>query len=243
MNEGIKQLLVLQERDMELDKLQMDIQAIPKEIAGIRAQMASEKAALEDSKKELTHVQTARKEKEAELASKEEAVRKHTAELNSIKSNDAYRSMMGEIEKSKREQSILEDEILQLMEKVDQAQKVWRERENLAKSTEGERQKQISDLETKQKSLEEQKAQKQTQRAELATTYPKNTLTRYEQLRGGKKGGPVIVPLKNGQCGGCHMRISPNLENEVKRGQVIMYCEHCSRIVFLEEVAAKPAAS
>jgi predicted nucleic acid-binding Zn-ribbon protein len=243
MHEGIKQLLALQDRDLELDRLQAEITAVPKEIANIKKQMAAEKAALEDSKIELTHVQTERKEKEAELASKEDAVRKHTTELNTIKSNDAYRSMLGEIEKSKKEQSVLEDEILQLMDKVDQAQKKWREREASAKSTEGQRLSQITDLEAKQKNLEEQKSQKDAARAELAATYPKGSLARYEQLRQGKKGGPVIVPLKNGQCGGCHMRISPNLENEVKRGQVIMFCEHCSRIVFLEESAAKPVSN
>src|SRR4051812_19688815 len=102
MHDAIKQLLTIQERDLELDKLQAEITAIPREIAAIQRQIEAEKAALEDSKKELTHVLTERKEKEAQLASKEESVRKHMAELNSIKSNDAYRSMMGEIEKSKR---------------------------------------------------------------------------------------------------------------------------------------------
>src|SRR4051812_15611802 len=105
MQEAIKQLLSLQERDIELDKLTADLVAIPKEIAAIHKQMADEKAALEASKKDLSHATTMRKEKEGALAAKEELVRKHAGELNSIKSNDAYRAMMGEIEKAKQEKS------------------------------------------------------------------------------------------------------------------------------------------
>jgi uncharacterized protein len=241
VQEAIKQLLSLQERDVELDRLQAELAAIPKEIDAIKKQMDAEKTALEDSKKELTQVQMEKKNREVDLAAKEEAVRKHTAELNSIKSNDAYRAMMGEIEKSKTEKSVLEDQILQLMDKVDEAQRKWKERENSAKSTEGQRQSQIGEWETKQKNLQEQIAQKQSERETVAASYPKALAEKYQRLRQGKRGA-VVVPLKNEQCSGCHMKVSPNLINEVKRAQTMMVCEHCSRIVYLEEVpAAKPA--
>src|SRR5437868_3559691 len=129
-------MLSIQEQDVELDRLQAELAAVPKAIAAIQKQIAADKAALEESKKELTQVQMKEKKKEVDLSAKEEAVRKHTAELNSIKSNDAYRAMMGEIEKAKTEKSALEDEILQLMDKVDQAQRAWKDRETAAKTQE-----------------------------------------------------------------------------------------------------------
>jgi predicted nucleic acid-binding Zn-ribbon protein len=61
----------------------------------------------------------------------------------------------------------------------------------------------------------------------------------YQRLRNGKPGA-VIVPIRSGQCAGCHMRVSQNLINETKRGQSVNYCEHCQRIVYLEEVPAQP---
>src|SRR5206468_3127105 len=102
--------------------------------------------------------------------------------------------------KAKQEKSVLEDEILQLMDRVDQAQRVWKERENNAKSLEGERQQQITGWETKQKNLDEQIVQKQKERGDLATSYPKTLIERYERLRNGKKGSAVVVPLKGEQC-------------------------------------------
>src|SRR5207248_1308141 len=85
VQESIKLLLGLQDRDLEIDRLQAELTSIPKEIAKIEKQIEAEKAALEASKKDLTQAQIQRKEKENELASKEEAVRKHTSELNLLK--------------------------------------------------------------------------------------------------------------------------------------------------------------
>jgi predicted nucleic acid-binding Zn-ribbon protein len=238
VQEPIKLLLALQDRDLELEKLQAILKSIPREIAAIRAQIDADKKALEESKKELIQAQLQRKEKEVDLETKEGEIRKHTAELNSIKSNDAYRAMMGEIDKSKEGKSQLEDAILQLMDKVDQANRAWKERESAAKASEGGRLQQIQDLEAKQKSSEEQQAQKQKERDELAASYGPKVTAGYERQRKGKSGA-VIVPIRGEQCAGCHMRVSPNLVNEIKRGQTVNYCEHCQRIVYLEEVATQ----
>jgi len=242
VNDSIKQLLSLQDRDIELDRFQAELAAIPKEIAAIHKQMAAEKTALEDSKKDLVHAQSMRKEKEGELASKEEAVRKHLGELNSIKSNDAYRAMMGEIEKGKQEKSVLEDEILQWMEKVDAAQRAWRDLEATAKSIEGQRKAKITEWETKQKNLETLIAEKQKDRQDASGTLPAALFGKYQRIRQNSK-GTVVVEIKSGQCSGCHMQVSQNLMNEIKRGQNIMNCEHCSRIVYLPEAIEKPADS
>ena len=239
MQEPIKQLLGLQERDLELDRLRAELAAVPKAIEGIKKQTEAERTALEESKKELTQMQLQRKEKEVDLETKEGEIRKHTTELNAIKSNDAYRSMLGEIEKIKQEKSTLEDLILQLMDKVDQAQHSWKAREAAFKTAEGEGQRKIADWESKQKNLEEQIAQKQKERDDLAAGYPPKVVEGYQRLRNGKPGA-VIVPIRAEQCAGCHMRVSHNLVNEVKRGQAINFCEHCQRIVYLEESSEKP---
>jgi predicted nucleic acid-binding Zn-ribbon protein len=241
MQDAIKQMLTLQAQDVELDRLQAELAAVPRAIAAIKKQMDAEKAALEDSKKDLVQVQMKRKEKEVDLGAKEESVRKHTAELNSIKSNDAYRAMMGEIEKARSEKSALEDEILQLMDKVDQAQRVWKERETAAKAQEGQRQAEIAAWEAKQTETETRIADKQKERETVAANFAPALRQRYQRIREGIRGA-VLVPLKKGQCSGCHMQVSPNLVNEVKRGQTVMTCEHCSRIVYLEEAAENPVA-
>ena len=173
MKDTIKLLLGLQEKDLELDRVRAELAAIPAKISGLKGEIQSAKTALEDAKKELTTLQMAKKQKELDLDAQESAVRKHSNELNSVKTNEAYRALVGEIEKAKQEKSVLEDKILQNMEQTDQAQRVWKEKEAGSKSFEAGLLKQISDWEAKQKELDQSIAAKLAEREQSLSTLPK----------------------------------------------------------------------
>jgi predicted nucleic acid-binding Zn-ribbon protein len=240
MNESIKQLLALQERDLDLDRLQGELAAIPAKIAALKGQIQANKTGLENAKKELTQLQLARKQQELDLEAQETAIRKHSTELNAVKTNEAYRALLGEIEKAKKEKSLLEDQILQVMDQTDQATRVWKDREVSSKSAESDLQRQISDWEAKAKQLEGQITGKNAERVQAAEAMSKNLTEPYERLHKNRRGA-AVVPIRNEQCGGCHMKVSQNLINEVRRGQKLMTCESCSRIVYLEE-AGEPVS-
>ncbi|MFA6856929.1 MAG: C4-type zinc ribbon domain-containing protein [Treponema sp.] len=44
-----------------------------------------------------------------------------------------------------------------------------------------------------------------------------------------------IVAVKNGVCTGCHMILPAQFANEVRKGENILFCPYCSRILFYEE--------
>ena len=234
MNDAIKSLLSLQERDLDLDRLRAELSAIPGKISQLKADIQAAKSALEEAKKDSNQLQMDKKQKELDLDAQETAIRKHSTELNAVKSNDAYRALLGEIEKAKKEKSALEDQILQIMEQADQAARVWKEKEAASKAGEAAIQKQISDWETKQKELEQILAGKEAERDQVFSGLPKNLGESYKKLRSGYRGA-AVVPIRKEQCSGCHMKVSQNLINEVRRGQKLMACESCSRIVYLEE--------
>jgi len=237
MKEEIKQLLSVQERDLELDRFRAELAAIPAKVAALKKEIQTAKTALEDAKKEMTTLQMAKKQKELDLDSQESSVRKHSTELNSVKTNEAYRALMGEIEKAKQEKSVLEDQILQIMEQMDVATRTWKEKEAGSKTNESGLLNKIADHEAKQKELEQKISAKETERDQVLGALPKPLSVQYGRLRSGKRTGAAVVPIRNEQCSGCHMKISQNVINEVRRGQKLMSCESCSRIVYLEESA------
>jgi predicted nucleic acid-binding Zn-ribbon protein len=238
MKEDIKALLSVQERDLDLDHLRAELAAVPGKISGLKGEIQAAKTALEDAKKELTQLQLQKKQKELDLDSQEGAVRKHSTELNSVKTNEAYKALLGEIEKAKQDKSTLEDQILQIMESMDQATKSWKEKEANSKNNEAGLLKQISDWEAKQVELQQTLTGKETEREQSLASLPKNLADQYNKLRNGKHVKAAVVPIRSEQCSGCHMKVSQNLINEVRRGQKLMTCESCSRIVYLEEVPA-----
>ena len=77
----------------------------------------------------------------------------------------------------------------------------------------------------------------------LAKTANVEVLQIYERLLRNKK-DRVVVPIENRTCSGCHIALTAQHENIVRKGENLVFCEHCSRIHYWqpEEVAAEGAA-
>ena len=59
----------------------------------------------------------------------------------------------------------------------------------------------------------------------------------YERLLRNKK-DRVVVPIENRTCSGCHIVLTAQHENLVRKGERLVFCEHCSRILYWQDGAA-----
>jgi len=75
------------------------------------------------------------------------------------------------------------------------------------------------------------------QRDLLAKDADSEVFSIYERLLRNKK-DRVIVPLENRICSGCHIALTAQHENLVRKGGKLVFCEHCSRIHFWAEAAS-----
>ena len=119
LRENLLLLSQLQEKDTEIFKLKQQADAAPKLLEAKNAEIEKLHKDFEQKKSEYVRLNSLKKEKEALLAAKEANIAKHNADLLTIKSNDLYKTCLLEIEKAKADKSVIEDEILQLMEDID----------------------------------------------------------------------------------------------------------------------------
>jgi len=230
--ESMAVLADLQARDHDLDQLRARLGRIPEEAAGLREGLEGDKARAEEMKAQGKKLQLERKEKEVELATKEETVRKHQRELNEVKSNEAFKALQREIDLAKEGAGKIEEEVLLLMERVDES---LRKEKEEAKRIEGLRQeveRKVGDLAAEGERIREDLAKKTSEREEIASRIAPETLKQYLQIRA-RKGGLALVPVRNGTCGGCNMKLIPQAIVEVKKGTQIVLCDGCQRILHL----------
>ena len=119
--ESLQALVALQQKDKHLDSIQKEIDAVPPRIAAVKADLEGEKRHMDAAKAKIIDLEKKKKSKELDVAAQEEAARKHSSQLNELKSNDAYKAMQIEIDKEKAKAGDIETEILQLMEDIDKA--------------------------------------------------------------------------------------------------------------------------
>ena len=151
--------------------------------------------------------------------------------FSNIKSNKEYKAALKEIDDLKREKSVLEDRAIELMEAVRAARKgkfygqsrVGRKR----RSVEVNREEILREL----KRMEGEQVDLEKERVKFCQSLDRDLLERYDFLRE-RKGGLAISSVINAVCQTCHMGIPPQKFNELIRGDALLDCPHCNRIIY-----------
>ncbi|MCL2390196.1 MAG: C4-type zinc ribbon domain-containing protein [Endomicrobia bacterium] len=230
LKQDLELLYNLQEYDIKIAALRNHIAGIPVIISSKQKEIENKKTEIEVKKKDFVDLNSLKKEKEALLDSKEKAIAKNSMELNSVKSNDTYKALLLEIEKAKADKSVVEDEILELMLKIDSESSIVKNAENDFKNFEQKLKSEITELENSVKKDEESIAGIEKEREEYKHKVSPKILEQYERIREGRDGQGIVL-VDGESCGGCSMVLRPQLINQAHKCNELVFCDNCSRIL------------
>ncbi|OIO36179.1 MAG: hypothetical protein AUJ74_03320 [Candidatus Omnitrophica bacterium CG1_02_44_16] len=234
IKEEMKRLVELQEIDKDIFALSKDKTDHPKLIEELAREFEAKKAglkSLEETKRKLLLKQ---KDKEGDLASKEENIKKIQSQLGQLKTNKEYQVKLTEIESLKADKSLIEEEILLLMDQQDTMKNdVEKEKRSLEAEEKSYNEKKVAAL-NRVKEVEVLLSGLDGKRRALISGIDKKILARYEHILQGKN-GLALVKVDNNSCGGCFMHVPPQVENEIRMHENIITCESCARILYLQE--------
>ena len=234
VEEQTKMLLELQELDSEvLDKRNI-LEFIPEKIKQLDEELESKSANLKAMEETLKKVQLNHKEKDGGLQTKEEAIKKHQSQLSQIKTNKEYTALQKEIDSLKADSSLLEEDIINSLDKIDEIKKnITKEREVFEiekKKTEEDKNK----MEAERKSAEAEYNDLSNKRKEFASKIDRSILSRYDRILKNKN-GLAMVPVVSNACGGCNMNLPPQVINEARLRRELVFCGNCARILYSKE--------
>ncbi|MBI4706550.1 MAG: hypothetical protein HY761_01305 [Candidatus Omnitrophica bacterium] len=227
-------LIKLQTIDSEIHVLNTEKSAKPQEIKALQDIFESKKQHLNELEKQLLDLQKQRKDKELELASKDENVKKLQGQLFSLKTNKEYSTMLQQIQDAKADSSLIEDKVLQLFEQADKIRlEVDREKLHLKeeeKSFNAEKAK----VDNRVKEIDDRLAQLEAQRKQAIPDIDQKILSQYDRILKNRD-GLAIALVKNDSCGGCNMLVPAQVINLIKMYERIITCETCNRMLYVEE--------
>ncbi len=230
-SEQIKILIELQKIDADIHQLRVELAAQPATQKKIESDFEKKKAGLKAAEDQLKSFQLKQKELEIDLQSKEDKIKKLQGQLYQLKSNKEYSAMELEIKGAKADNSLLEEEIIRLLDSVDQAKTKCAAEKGLLSE---EEKKVKQELEVIKKRSEEISAallvQEEKRKAYVPNVEPK-IISQYERILKGRE-GLALVPVKNNSCGGCHMELPPQRVNEIQIQDKLIVCESCARILY-----------
>lgn len=237
MQSDLKLVVRLQEIDNRLAELTREISSLPKHIGEIEKKLVSHERKLEADKAALAGNQKERKKCEGDIQVQEQKISKLKDQMLQAKTNEQYRAFQHEIEFCEKEIRKFEDRILELMGESEPLDKNVKAAEAALKAeraqVEGEKQQARERTAVDQRAADELNQE----RAKIVAGMVPSTYQLYERVRKGRRGIGVAEAV-GGRCSACQMSLRPQFAQELKRGDTIMSCESCQRILYYNPPAA-----
>jgi uncharacterized protein len=227
-------LVKLQELDSEIYALENELTAKPLEIKAIEASFEAKKQNLVVLESKSLDLQKQRKEKELELASNVEAVKKLQGQLYSLKTNKEFQVMQQQILAAKADGSVIEEKILISFEESDKINAQVKQENLKLKNDENIFFAQKKSIETRIQDINSRLSQLGAQRKQIIPDIDPKMLKEYERILLSRD-GLAIVTVKDNSCGGCHMLVPPQVINLIRMYEHIITCEMCNRILYIKE--------
>jgi len=231
MLDTIEKLLILQDRDQKLRRVQSELAHIEPERQSLRAKAATAQAELERAKLRIKETESSRKDLELEVEAKKQLITKYANQQFQTRKNEEYRALAHEIEICKDAIFKIEDQEIALMEQAEAAQKEVARATQAANETRKLVEDQIAQLVAREANLQKELTELSANREQLAAAVEESARSRYERLMR-SKGEHVVVGVERGVCGGCHMRLPPQLLVTCQAEKELVACSNCGRILY-----------
>ena len=232
MSHPLEQIYALQKKDRRLIKILREIRDIPQRKGDIEAQLAGSAQKLEIALDSRKHTEASLKELELEVESLQERITKYKLQQMEAKTNDQYRAFVKEIGVVEREIGELEDKEIELMEDLEKGKAIVTECEEKLDGEKAGIAGELAELDGREAELKEQLEQIKTDRARAAEQCDKAILRKYTRILNNKRDFAVVMVEPGDHCGGCHMKLPPQVANDARNPTKIVGCNFCGRIVY-----------
>lgn len=235
MDEGIQHLIELQDCDSRIQKLRTTIDEVPELQKQIRDELSGAEAAVEAAKLVIHEIDLKTKSLESDIAAFRDRISTLRAKQLEVKKNDEYRALLKEIENCQEKIRGIEDQEIECWETKELANGRLGEANKALAAANGRIDDALADLETRRKGCEAQVEKLGEKRKTHVAGVTPDLLSQYERLckikiRRGGVFTPSVVPLNGENCGGCHMKVTPQVRTLVRANKVVP-CENCSALL------------
>lgn len=235
----IEQLITLQQLDDEIIKLEEIINEAPKKISALEERLKTQKKQQEELNEKIDILKEQERKLNQEIEEDNTKIKKSKNKLMMITKSKEYHAMMREMDNLEKTNRMREEEKVALEEDLNTQQNLLDSINEEVERLEQEYQELEQNLEVQMKESRDKLEELKNNREEAKGKIPKPILSRYEFIRS-RLSNPVIVPVEGGVCKGCNINIPPQSFIELQKGEQILSCPNCQRLIYWKEHFENP---
>jgi uncharacterized protein len=234
LRNNLKMLDELQTIDLKIDGYKGEREALQGEIAVLDSKVAEARSTISEKQGELALLSEEIGKLEEGIAAEAENIRRTEAHQKEIKTQKEYQAVSREIATAKKLSAELEEQLLQKMGQTDELKKAISGVEETLSALEENFTAQKGEVQGNIDRLEADISGVIAAREAIVKGLPATMIRRYELLRGQRR-GVAVVEARDGSCLGCNMQLPPQLYNTLFRGNELILCPHCQRVLVLRQ--------
>jgi predicted nucleic acid-binding Zn-ribbon protein len=239
----LEKLIDLQKTDSEIRRLKQSLDSADARRAEIEREFEKHAFSIREIQERQARLQSERGEIDKHIAENKSYLERAERNLKHAQNQKEYETAMRETDALQKQIATFETQTIENMTAL----------EEVEKEIEG-RAEEINTLDQKRAdALAEFDAQIEKDRADLARveagrddvfkTLPANLAAVYNRLAQRSRDGIAVAEVVNGSCSACFMALRPQMLVEVNRGEQIITCESCTRILYFAPAGSTAAVA
>jgi predicted nucleic acid-binding Zn-ribbon protein len=234
MQDEVRALLILQDRDRRLLALARDLAKLPQDEARAKAKLAGDEAAAAKAHHALLDCELRVKKIELDAETRRTTIKRLKLQQFETRKNEEFVALGHEIVRYEKDLDDFETQELEAMDEVDGFRTAQKAAEAALAHTRKLVDEDLASIATRHARMEADRLEILAEREKLLANVPESIIPLYNRLMK-TKDGLAIAPLRDGKCEGCHMKLIASTVMKVQTGKEIAQCEDCGRILYVEE--------
>lgn len=237
----LDKLIDLQKTDTNLRRLKRLLETAETRRAEIEQQFEQHASSIREIQNKRDSLNASRADLERQIAESKTYLERADRNLKHAQNQKEYETAMRDIDTGQKQIAAFETQIVEIMDELEGVQKELDDRAEEINTLDAKRDAALADFDTALATDKAEFEKDTAKRAEAFATLPARLASVYDRLAQRSRDGIAVAEVINGSCSACFISLRPQVQLNVKKGDEIITCENCTRIMYISREAEASA--
>jgi predicted nucleic acid-binding Zn-ribbon protein len=239
----LEKLIDLQKTDSEIRRLKQSLNSADARRAELEREFEKHAFSIREIQERRDRLRGERAELDKHIAENKTYLERAERNLKHAQNQKEYETAMRETDALQKQIGAFETQTLENMTALEEVEKEIEGRAEEINTLDQKRVEAVAEFESQMEKDRADLAKVEGGRDAVFKTLPANLAAVYNRLTQRSRDGIAVAEVVNGSCSACFMALRPQMLVEVKRGEQIITCESCTRILYFAPADTSAAAA
>jgi predicted nucleic acid-binding Zn-ribbon protein len=228
----LEKLINLQITDTNIRRLKHLLDTAETRRASLEQEFEKHAFSIREIQERRDRLNAERTELENHIAENKTYLERADRNLKHAQNQKEYETAMRETDALQKQITAFETQVIEKLTAIEEVEKELTDRADEINTLDSKRDAAIAEFDSQLKKDRAELAEAETLREGVFVTLPSNLAAVYNRLAQRSRDGIAVAEVVNGSCSACFMALRPQMLMEVRRGEQIVTCESCTRILY-----------